>query len=67
MFKNHLSDAVDKARSNVESVNSYISRGGKIEVIGGGKKMNVEELIEAARINGVEKEVREWLKSMETV
>jgi hypothetical protein len=73
MYKSNLSPEQEKARSNVESVDAFLARGGKIENVNGKQrdkslkvnngKIDAQALLDAAIKNGQEKEVIAFLES----
>jgi hypothetical protein len=74
MYKSHLSPEQEKARSNRESVESFLARGGQIQRVSGinntqpkvkakSGKIDAQKLLDAAIEAGQEKEMIEFLKS----
>lgn len=77
MYKSNLSPEQEKARSNVESVEAFLARGGNIQTVGvaapkkgKGKsikakdnKVDAQALLDAAVANGCEAEVVAFLQS----
>jgi hypothetical protein len=77
MYKSNLSPEQEKARSNTESVEAFLARGGNIDKVGQkssskskGKalkakdnKVDAQALLDAAVANGCESEVIRFLKT----
>jgi hypothetical protein len=64
MYKSNLSPEQEKARSNVESVDAFLARGGQINTIAKkNKKIEAQELLNAAIACGQEKEMIAFLES----
>jgi hypothetical protein len=66
MYKSNLSPEQEKARSNVESVDAFLARGGQISKVADkkeNKKLDPQKLLEAATACGQEREMIAFLES----
>ena len=67
MYKSNLSAEQEKARSNKESVEAFLARGGQIQKVEdkkkNNKKIDAQKLLDAAVACGQEKEAIQFLKS----
>lgn len=70
MYKSNLSPEQEKARSNTESVEAFLARGGQIQVVSENKKktkkINAQKLIDAAIASGNSQTIKETIQFLKS-
>lgn len=70
MYKSNLSPEQEKARSNTESVEAFLARGGQIQTVSEKKKktkkIDAQQLIDAAIASGNPQTIKETIQFLKS-